>query len=78
MESEAGVTTVYAAAEQLHKVSQVIRDSFSEAEVTHEEQSYLAQTLISLSDAEAVTFEKLLNMLEDCEDVQRVYHNVKA
>jgi YebC/PmpR family DNA-binding regulatory protein len=78
VESEAGVTTVYAAAEQLHKVSQVIRDSFSEAEVTHEEQSYLAQTLISLSDAEAATFEKLLNMLEDCEDVQRVYHNVKA
>jgi YebC/PmpR family DNA-binding regulatory protein len=78
VESEGSVTTVYAAAEHLHKVTQVIRDSFSEADVTHEEQSYLAQTLITLPEAEAAAFEKLLNMLEDCEDVQRVFHNVKA
>jgi YebC/PmpR family DNA-binding regulatory protein len=78
VESEAGVTTVYAAPEQLHKVTQVVLDAFSEAEVLHEEQSYLAQTLITLSAADATAFEKLLNMLEDCEDVQRVYHNVKA
>lgn len=78
VESEADTTTVYAAAEDLHKVTQIIHDSFSEAELLHEEQTYLAQTLISLSEGEATAFEKLLNMLEDCEDVQRVFHNVKA
>jgi YebC/PmpR family DNA-binding regulatory protein len=78
VETEADTTTIYAAAEQLHKVTQIIQDSFSEVELLHEEQTYLAQTLITLNDAEATAFEKLLNMLEDCEDVQRVYHNVKA
>lgn len=78
VETEADTTTIYTAAEQLHKVTQIIQDSFSEVELLHEEQTYLAQTLITLNDAEATAFEKLLNMLEDCEDVQRVYHNVKA
>lgn len=78
VESEADVTTVYAAAEQLHVVTQIIHESFSEAELLHEEQTYLAQTLVTLNDGEATAFEKLLNMLEDCEDVQRVFHNVKA
>lgn len=78
VETEADTTTIYAAAEQLHKVIQIIQDSFSEVELLHEEQTYLAQTLITLNEAEATAFEKLLNMLEDCEDVQRVYHNVKA
>jgi Uncharacterized conserved protein len=78
VETEAEMTTIYAAAEQLHKVAQIIQDSFSEAELLHEEQTYLAQTLITLNEGEATAFEKLLNMLEDCEDVQRVYHNVKA
>jgi YebC/PmpR family DNA-binding regulatory protein len=78
VETEEGLCTVYAAPEQLHQVSQVIRESFSEVEVVLEEQTYLAQNVIELSPEEGRLFEKLLDMLEDCEDVQRVYHNVKA
>ena len=78
VETEEGLCTVYAAPDQLHQVSQVIRESFSEVEVLLEEQTYLAQNVIQLSDEEGRLFEKLLDMLEDCEDVQRVYHNVKA
>jgi len=78
VETEEGLCTVYAAPDQLHQVSQVIRESFSEVEVVLEEQTYLAQNVIELSDEESRMFEKLLDMLEDCEDVQRVYHNVKA
>ena len=78
VETEEGLCTVYAAPDQLHQVSQVIRESFSEVEVLLEEQTYLAQNVIQLTDEEGRLFEKLLDMLEDCEDVQRVYHNVKA
>jgi len=78
VETEEGLCTVYAAPDQLHQVSQVIRESFTEVEVLLEEQTYLAQNVIELSDEEGRLFEKLLDMLEDCEDVQRVYHNVKA
>jgi YebC/PmpR family DNA-binding regulatory protein len=78
VETDADVATLYAAPDQLHSVSQVIRESFSEAEIVLEEQTYLAQNPIELQAEESRLFEKLLDMLEDCEDVQRVYHNVKA
>lgn len=78
VETEDGVATLYAAPDQLHSVSHVIRESFSEAEIVLEEQTYLAQNPIELQAEESRLFEKLLDMLEDCEDVQRVYHNVKA
>lgn len=78
VETEEHVSTIYAAPDQLHQVSQVLRESFSEVEVLVEEQTYLAQNMIELADEESRLFEKLLDMLDDCEDVQRVYHNVKA
>ncbi|MDI1745713.1 hypothetical protein QI442_15180, partial [Staphylococcus aureus] len=36
----------------------------------------LPQTDIELSEADQVTFEKLIDALEDLEDVQNVFHNV--
>ena len=69
--------TVYAAPGELHMITQVIRESFSEADITLEEQRYLPQNAIQLGDADVPAFEKLLDMLDDCEDVQEVYHNVQ-
>lgn len=36
----------------------------------------LPQTDIELSEEDQVTFEKLIDALEDLEDVQNVFHNV--
>ncbi|MFP7255883.1 YebC/PmpR family DNA-binding transcriptional regulator [Terribacillus goriensis] len=66
---------VYAEPDQFHVVQEALKqagiEEFSVAELT-----MLAQNDITL-DAEAQDqFEKLIDVLEDLEDVQQVYHNV--
>jgi YebC/PmpR family DNA-binding regulatory protein len=78
VKTEDNVITLYAAPAQLHKITQIIEHAFSEADIVHEELVYLAQNEIALDTADAAMFDKLLAMLEECEDVQRVHHNVKA
>ncbi|MDF0727528.1 YebC/PmpR family DNA-binding transcriptional regulator [Cytobacillus sp. S13-E01] len=66
---------VYAEPEQFHAVQEALKNAgitdFTVAELT-----MLAQNDISLPADAQVQFEKLIDALEDLEDVQRVYHNV--
>ncbi|MBP1964534.1 YebC/PmpR family DNA-binding transcriptional regulator [Paenibacillus aceris] len=67
---------VYADPEQFHAVQEAFKKAgvteFSIAELT-----MLAQNNVSLSDEAQVQFDKLIDALEDLEDVQQVYHNVE-
>ncbi|AIF65215.1 hypothetical protein GZ22_00075 [Terribacillus saccharophilus] len=66
---------VYAEPDQFHVVQEALKQAGIE-EFTVAELSMLAQNDITL-DAEAQEqFEKLVDALEDLEDVQQVYHNV--
>ena len=66
---------VYAEPDQFHAVQEVFKNAgiteFSVAELT-----MLAQSDLTLSEEAQVQFEKLIDALEDLEDVQQVYHNV--
>jgi len=66
---------VYAEPDQFHAVQVAFKDAgitdFTVAELT-----MLAQNDISLDPDAQAQFEKLIDTLEDLEDVQRVYHNV--
>ena len=66
---------VYAEPDQFHVVQQAFRDAgitdFTVAELT-----MLAQNDLTLPEDAKVKFEKLIDVLEDLEDVQQVYHNV--
>lgn len=66
---------VYAEPEQFHAVQQALKNAgiteFSVAEIT-----MLPQTEITLSGEAKAQFEKLIDALEDLDDVQQVYHNV--
>ncbi|MEA6182450.1 YebC/PmpR family DNA-binding transcriptional regulator, partial [Salmonella enterica subsp. enterica serovar Newport] len=42
------------------------------------ELSMVPQTELDLSDADLEVFEKLVDAIEDLEDVQTVHHNVNA
>ncbi|UAL47844.1 YebC/PmpR family DNA-binding transcriptional regulator [Sutcliffiella horikoshii] len=74
MEEEETVI-VYAEPDQFHAVQTALKDAgveeFSVAELT-----MLAQSEVELPGDAQEQFEKLIDALEDCEDVQRVYHNV--
>ncbi|MCR8869368.1 YebC/PmpR family DNA-binding transcriptional regulator [Peribacillus frigoritolerans] len=66
---------VYAEPEQFHAVQQAFKDAgicdFTVAELT-----MLAQNDLTLPEDAQAQFEKMIDALEDLEDVQQVYHNV--
>jgi len=67
---------VYAEPDQFHSVQEALKNA-GITEFTVAELTMLAQNYITLpADAEA-QFEKLIDALEDLEDVQQVYHNVE-
>jgi YebC/PmpR family DNA-binding regulatory protein len=67
---------VYADPEQFHAVQEAFKQvgisEFAVAELT-----MLAQNNVTLSEEGQVLFDKLIDALEDLEDVQQVYHNVE-
>lgn len=66
---------VYAEPEQF----QAVQDAFRNAGITEftvAEIMMLAKSDVTLSDDAKVQFEKIIDVLEDLDDVQRVYHNV--
>ncbi len=66
---------VYADPEQFHAVQEAFR-SVGITEFTVAEITMLAQNDITLPEDGQAQFEKLIDALEDLDDVQRVYHNV--
>ena len=66
---------VYAEPDQFHAVQQAFKDAGVE-EFTVAELSMLAQNEMTLPEDAQAQFEKMIDALEDLEDVQQVYHNV--
>lgn len=76
MEEEESVI-VYAEPDQFHEVQEAFRNAgisdFTVAELT-----MLAQNYVELPEDAMPQFEKLIDALEDLEDVQQVFHNVDS
>lgn len=73
---EDGNTVVYAAPQDLNKVKQALENAgvteFETAETT-----MLPFETIQLDQEHLERFQRMLNMLDEAQDVQEVYHNVK-
>lgn len=73
---EGGLTIVYAEPDQFATVQKALAQlgvtSFEVAEL-----EMLPQSEVQLSAEDQETFEKLIDVLEELEDVQHVYHNVE-
>ncbi|MCM3440669.1 YebC/PmpR family DNA-binding transcriptional regulator [Metabacillus halosaccharovorans] len=66
---------VYAEPDQFHSVQEAFK-TVGITEFTVAELTMLAQTDITLPEEAKVQFEKMIDALEDLEDVRQVYHNV--
>jgi len=66
---------IYAEPEQFHAIQESFKEigitDFTVAEIT-----MIAQNEVTLDEQSQAQFEKLIDALEDLEDVQQVYHNV--
>lgn len=75
--SEDEAVIIYAAPDQFHAVQEAFRaagiEEFTVAEIT-----MLPQTFVTLDADSEKAFEKMIDAIEDLEDVQQVYHNVDS
>jgi YebC/PmpR family DNA-binding regulatory protein len=66
---------VYAEPDQFHAVQEALKTA-GVTEFTVAELTMLAQNDVTLSEEDLAQFEKMIDAIEDLEDVQQVYHNV--
>ena len=75
VECEQGQVTVFAPATEFYKARQAILEAMPGIELEVEEITFIPQARTEISGDDLPMLEKFLNMLNDCEDVQDVYHN---
>ena len=76
IEAEDGNVSVYGDPSDLYRIKDAITSVKQDAEFIVDEVTYLPNETVTLEGEDKENFDKLLSMLEDVEDVQKVYHNV--
>lgn len=76
VECNAGKVTIFAPPNEFFKAKTALLAAFPEIELEVQEITFLAQTSKTISAEDLPLFEKFINMLNDCDDVQEIYHNI--
>ncbi|MDQ6994040.1 MAG: YebC/PmpR family DNA-binding transcriptional regulator [Mariprofundaceae bacterium] len=71
-----GMITVFAPHTEFNHVKTALIEAFPDIVFAMDEISYEPQNLTELTGDDVVLFEALLEALNDCDDVQKVYHSV--
>ncbi len=77
IETDEDLVVISADAKDYNNVRKALYNIDSNIELEIDEISMVSLDKVSLNDEEKELFNKLLTMLDDIEDVQNVYHNVK-
>lgn len=78
VEVEDGMTTVFAPHTEYNKVKTSLTAAMPEIEFEVEQITFIPQTYTKIEgEDDLAMFDKFLAMLEDCDDVQNVYHNAE-
>jgi YebC/PmpR family DNA-binding regulatory protein len=78
VESKEGAITVFAPPTEFYKAKTALLEALPGLELEVQEITFLPQTTKTLSAEDLASFEKFLGMLNDCDDVQEIYHNVSV
>lgn len=78
VELDDGQITVFAPHTEFFKAKTVLSEQFDSLEFDVEEISWVPQDTKDISEEDMPMFEKFMDMLNDCEDVQNVYHNANV
>ena len=69
--------TIFAPTSEFYKAKTALLQAFPGVELEVQEITFLPQTMKKLGDDDLAIFQKLTGMLNDCDDVQEIYHNVE-
>ena len=76
VESKDGAITVFAPPTEFYKAKTALLEAFPGLELEVQEITFLPQATKVLGEEDFTLFERFLSMLNDCDDVQEVHHNV--
>lgn len=77
IETENDETIVYGAPNDLYNIKEAISKKLPNIEFDIDEITYLAKEKVKLEGEDKETFERMIELLDEVEDVQNVYHNVE-
>jgi YebC/PmpR family DNA-binding regulatory protein len=75
IECKDGQLTLFAPASEFDKARQAFQEAFPDIDLEVQEITFIPQANAEISEADLPNFEKFITMLNDCDDVQDVYHN---
>ena len=77
IESDNEVITIIAPQSEFNKARTALTDAFEGINFELEEITFVPQTHCELQGEDAEVMEKFIDMLNDCDDVQEIYHNAE-
>ena len=78
IENEDGIITIYAPNTEYAKIRDALQEAMPDIDLTVDTIAWMPKNYVQLeSDKEKEQFNRMLEMLEDDDDVQEVYHNVE-
>ncbi|MFK7770261.1 MAG: YebC/PmpR family DNA-binding transcriptional regulator [Mariniblastus sp.] len=77
VECKDGQVNLFAPSTEFYKAKQAFQDAFPDIELEVQEITYLPQSYMDLSEEDVPMFQKFMDMLNECEDVQDIYHNAR-
>lgn len=76
IELEDGIISIYAESTEYFKIKSALREKYPNLEFEVDEITFIPTTYVNVEGEDEIKyFEKLVNMLDDLDDVQNVYHN---
>ena len=77
VEQEDDMVTVFAPQTEYAKTRSALLSAYPDLEFATDEIQWVPQTTIEVTGDDLPMLEKLLDMLDDVDDVQKVYHNAE-
>ncbi len=78
IQSEDGFVTCYVTPTDLYKAKDAIEEAKGETKFEVMEIKMLPQEYVTLNEEDAALFKRLLDLLDEVDDVQQVFHNVEG
>ena len=74
-ECKNGKLTVFVPPDEFYKAKTALLAAFPETELEVQEITFLPQANAEISSDDVASFEKFIEMLNDCDDVSEIFHN---
>ena len=78
IEAENGKLTVFAPHTEYFKAKQALQDAFKDIDFEVDEIQFIPQTTAPIADEHMPNFNKFIDMLDQLDDVQNIYHNAEV